>query len=280
MLLGRTGKEWVNILQQPMQNKDYKEFPSGNAVQLKYDGWWCAMICDNGAWHYLTSGGAVKLSRGDIPIVQGAVLVGEWMYGTNWAQTHHPGRFYAHDFYQEGERLVHLHQYSTRYRMLAEFLRDTFQGDESVIRLMITFPSSSTKYLAQTFCEGRNRLYEGLVYKSLMHHWGETFFRYKSTITMDYIATGFVEGGGRLRGTLGAIQGSFYGQNQSVVSIGGGFTDAQRNEIWKNRERLLGKVFEAKGFQLFASGSLRHPQFCRWREDKLPEKCVYEEKEN
>ena len=50
--------------------------------------------------------------------------------------------------------------------------------------------------------------------------------------------------------------------------VGGGFDDQQRAEIWNNQPLYLGKWFEIEARAKFESGSYRHPNFIRWRNDK------------
>jgi hypothetical protein len=41
-------------------------------------------------------------------------------------------------------------------------------------------------------------------------------------------------------------------------------------------ERLVGKVAVVEAWFQFPSGALRHPQFKRFRDDKLPQECLPE----
>jgi DNA ligase-1 len=88
---------------------------------------------------------------------------------------------------------------------------------------------------------------------------------------------GFIEGNGRLAGTLGSIIGGKYvnGTLTDTIHVGGGFTDAMRDDYWVNMYQYHGQVFEAEGRQLFDSGSLRHPRFLRWRDDVQPKEVIW-----
>jgi ATP-dependent DNA ligase len=44
---------------------------------------------------------------------------------------------------------------------------------------------------------------------------------------------------------------------------------------WRVRPGEVGKVAEVKGYGQYPTGALRHPQLLSWREDKLPEDCVF-----
>lgn len=57
-----------------------------------------------------------------------------------------------------------------------------------------------------------------------------------------------------------------------TVSVGGGFKQAQREEFWKNRESMIGKIIEVRYFQESENEqgkkSIRHPHFVQLRWDK------------
>ncbi len=52
-------------------------------------------------------------------------------------------------------------------------------------------------------------------------------------------------------------------------------SDADRLEYTENGDDYIGKVFTAKGNAWYPSGSIRHPKFKEWRDDKEPEECTY-----
>lgn len=63
--------------------------------------------------------------------------------------------------------------------------------------------------------------------------------------------------------TLGAINVSFEGIE---FSIGTGFTDAERAEVWSNRGKYLGKLAKFKYFPVGVKTAPRHPVFLGWRD--------------
>lgn len=82
----------------------------------------------------------------------------------------------------------------------------------------------------------------------------------------DLKIAGFDEGEGRLDGTLGRVKletsdGVFVGYS------GSGFTDAERDEIWNNKEEWLGRVVEIEARGLGTENKLRMPIFVRDRSD-------------
>lgn len=62
------------------------------------------------------------------------------------------------------------------------------------------------------------------------------------------------------KGVLGAVEASGYYEDgtEFTVSIGSGFTAAQREEYWRDRESLIGKYVK---FKYFATGSKDAPRF-------------------
>ncbi|MBZ9622927.1 hypothetical protein G9F71_008675 [Clostridium sp. FP2] len=61
--------------------------------------------------------------------------------------------------------------------------------------------------------------------------------------TCDIKIVGFEEGDGRLKGTLGAVVVQY---KDNVVNVGSGYTDAERKDIWENKDTLLGRIVEVK----------------------------------
>lgn len=64
-------------------------------------------------------------------------------------------------------------------------------------------------------------------------------------------------------GTLGALQVNFNGID---FNIGTGFDDAQRAEIWANRDAYIGKLAKFKHFPIGTKDAPRHPVFIGWRD--------------
>lgn len=114
--------------------------------------------------------------------------------------------------------------------------------------------------------------YEGGVLKDL-----DAQYQFKRSVSWSKIKffnsadlpiTGFQEGeaGSKHEGRLGAL----FVEDGTVAKskVGSGFTDAQRTEIWANRENLLGKTIEVKYQSLTPDSCLLFPVFLRFRDDK------------
>ena len=87
--------------------------------------------------------------------------------------------------------------------------------------------------------------------------------------TADLKIVGFEEGQGRNAGKLGAILVDFKG---GIVKVGSGFSDFDREYIWKNQNQYLGKIAEIQYFEITkdktGTESLRFPVWKHLRTDK------------
>jgi ATP-dependent DNA ligase len=112
--------------------------------------------------------------------------------------------------------------------------------------------------------------YEGLIWKDINapYKFGKrssSWVKEKHQAeTVDLVATEFVEGEGRLDGTLGKI-GLETADGHSVGATGSGFSDEQRDEVWENQDEYLGATLEVEA-EAFDE-ALRFPIFQRWRID-------------
>lgn len=66
------------------------------------------------------------------------------------------------------------------------------------------------------------------------------------------------------------------GELVSIGTVSSGLTDFYREDFAKNPQKYIGQVIECECMEL-KDGSLRHPIFKRFREDKNVEECKYEE---
>ena len=98
----------------------------------------------------------------------------------------------------------------------------------------------------------------------------KNLLKVKEMHTVDLRINGWEEGQGRLKGTLGKLTVAYY---NNTVGVGSGFSDAQREEIWKDPDSYIGKIIEVKYFEQTLDSrtkkpSLRFPVFMRVRDDK------------
>lgn len=250
-----------------------------SVIQPKYDGWFITLKCVEGKVEYVTRGAEVRHTA-TIDSSFNFILVGEWMYGTNWSQSHSAGRVYLHDVLIWNEDDLRKVPYWNRYENLEEFvqkLKPVLNVDIMESYFLEEDESFAEKVKAIWYKFVSTQGFEGLVFKQRNGLFGSLMGRKKNTFTIDYVCMSAVEGSGRISGKLGALIGGLWENGKLVArcSVGGGYSDGQREEYWAKKDELIGKVFEAYGNQVFSGGSLRHPNFLRWREDKPADECVW-----
>lgn len=123
--------------------------------------------------------------------------------------------------------------------------------------------------------------YEGFYEKKRSRNW----LKLKNEETEDLVVSGAFEGTGKYEGMLGGLICS---RNGVEVRVGGGFSDAQRTEFWTAYQEdklyfdghpelfgvevgpgdMLGRMIEVEFHEVTPDGSLRHPRFVRFRDDK------------
>jgi len=117
----------------------------------------------------------------------------------------------------------------------------------------------------------RGRGLEGLILKRLHGKYhprrNVDWMKMKGQEEADVIVTGVEEGTGKYEGMLGAIIVDFNGVK---VNVGSGFSDDQRQSLWKEHlsGELHGKVAEVWFHEVTPDKSMRHPRFKWFRDDK------------
>lgn len=239
-------------------------YPEYSIVSTKKDGWFAALAIHDGKMDVISSAGAICRT---VPVdVSGQyLLVAEWMIGTPRAMNPaENGKFYVHDIaISQGVDVTAL-SYPERWEQAACLLRSG--SLPSTMEMLPWYERGFTTTLWESTPDE-----EGLVLKQPLGFGNQLKgLKVKRVFEKDFVCISIGEGGGRLKGSMGAITGRDGAGGTS--SVGGGFSDTLRREIWEHRAEYIGKVFTAKG-NVYGGGnsSLRHPQFLRWREDKLPE---------
>mgnify|MGYP001564999932 CR=1 FL=1 len=116
--------------------------------------------------------------------------------------------------------------------------------------------------------------YEGSVLKAVegKYQWKRVSIKSGEMIKLkpfkdeDLEIVDIVEGEGKYEGSLGSIV--VRGNNVANTSVGSGFTDADRKEIWGNKNKYLGRTAQIKYFEISEDKVLRFPIFERIRTDK------------
>jgi DNA ligase-1 len=118
--------------------------------------------------------------------------------------------------------------------------------------------------------------FEGIMLKDLdakyeckrSHSW----LKIKPVITVDLTVVAVEEGTGKNQGKLGALICEGMDQDRNIrVNVGSGLTDEQREEIWSNKDSIIGQIVEIKADCVTKNQdsdetySLRFPRFERFR---------------
>ncbi len=122
------------------------------------------------------------------------------------------------------------------------------------------------------FAWAREHNHEGIIVKQpdapyeckRGYHW----MKIKPKATVDIPIIGFEVGTGRNARRLGAAICDLEGVE---VRVGTGWSDEDRTGVWLNQDQCLGLMIEVEYAEKTPDGSLRHPRFVRWRDDKNPE---------
>lgn len=105
------------------------------------------------------------------------------------------------------------------------------------------------------------------------------WLKIKPVITVDLTIVGLEEGTGKNEGKLGALICEGTDQDKFIrVNVGSGLTDEQRDEIWEDKDSVIGQIVEIKADCITRNQdsedtySLRFPRFERFRGFKIGDK--------
>lgn len=238
-----------------------------DTLQLKFDGWWCRLVVENGTFSMYSRAsdkypdGRLLKTGSAAPGFSG-VFIGEYMFGTNWAQD--PTRrekLFLFDAWKVGPVDLGLASYRDRFGAL-KAQQNYFPDWMSVVQVWhIGEFERIWREEVETF------RFEGVVFRKRVDDVGGFIIRQKRQATIDLIVLGFEEGEGKHAGRLGALLcGTKEKPTEAFARVGNGFSDSEREEIWSRPDLFKGKWLEAQGAGVFLStGLLRHPTFLRWR---------------
>ena len=185
--------------------------------------------------------------------------------------------------FSKDDKVPSKHNYTQRRQVLVDMLGH--YPKDYVVQLLPRYLASSEAEIHTLYESVRARGLEGLIikddapyYRRRNHAW----MKIKAEESTDVPIVGFEEGTGKYEGMLGAIIVAFdktchengaHGANHDHpdavrVNVGSGLSDSQRQSFWEDREALIGRVIEVEFHEITPDGSLRHPRFKRFRDDK------------
>jgi ATP-dependent DNA ligase len=249
-----------------------------DTVELKMDGIWGCMHISDGKYTIYSRTGKVK-QEGDIIHSNEYILLGEFMKGSHWGhKMGFDGHFFAFDCLKNRKEL-HKLQLKTRRKHMQKVLTDlvVMNGNHGWIRPLMNYPITEAYYLWRD--QVMRKGYEGLVAKKSNSFYGDVdaWARIKKTTEIDYMCIGFepADKDSKYAGQVGAVTGSLVDKPCKVQCSG--LSDKQRLLFTADPDTYLGRVFTATGHGWFPSGSVRHPKFSKWRDDKGMLECTYDQ---
>lgn len=163
--------------------------------------------------------------------------------------------------------------YSDRLKLLRELVNEVL-ADRAKYMDTPTDLAQNPAEVAEIYKKYLNNGMEGCMLKAQegKYQWkrvslksGE-MIKLKPFKSVDLEIIDVVEGEGKFEGTLGSIVVAV--SPGVTCSVGSGFNDAFRKEIWGNKSKFIGKTAEIKYFEVTEDNSLRFPIFERMRDDK------------
>lgn len=177
--------------------------------------------------------------------------------------------------------------YLKRRDVLGGFM--AFNDSPSIKQTLIEMASNAEEAQA-IYAKFRAQGLEGAIVKPLEGHYDKkrsrNWLKLKNEETEDLVITGAFEGTGKYEGLLGGL---ICDRNGVEVRVGGGFTDVQRKEFWEVYQKdvnatqvpgqpspfeLFNRMIEVEFHEVTPDGSLRHPRFVRFRDDKHDQKAA------
>lgn len=144
------------------------------------------------------------------------------------------------------------------------------------IRLVKMWPIHSVEEAMALFARVHADGEEGIIVKRPDGIWegkrSTAWLKVKGEETVDLVVKRIEAGteGDRFEHCMGNAWCDYTNSKGEVVevSIGGGWSEDQRKYFWENQSELIGRLIEVEYHEETQDGSLRHPRFKRFRDDK------------
>ena len=153
-------------------------------------------------------------------------------------------------------------------KMTKESSTERVAGQVEVIKRYLVRSDTEIQQIFKATIEAGH---EGLIVKPVDHKYAFKrsfdWMKLKAEESIDVPIVGAVEGTGKYQGTLGALVVDVDGVK---CNVGTGLSDSQRRTLWTQAigGTLIGRMVEVQYHVKTPDGSLRHPRFKRFRDDK------------
>ena len=156
---------------------------------------------------------------------------------------------------------------ATAYAVRRQVLEDLFKTvSGGPLKLLPRYLVSSVDEIHNLYQSVRASGLEGLIIKEPQaKYWrkrNHAWMKIKAEETLDLFVTGWEQGTGKYEGMIGALIVDHKGV---PVNVGSGLSDELRNE---DPDLIVGRMIEVEYHEVTPDGSLRHPRFKRFRDDK------------
>lgn len=164
--------------------------------------------------------------------------------------------------FSKDDKVPSKHTYVERRKVLEELLP---KGKSGPVHLLPRYLVSSEAEIHALYEAVRARGLEGLIIKTDSPYYrrrNHAWMKIKAEETLDLLVTGWEPGTGKYVGMIGALIVDHKGV---PVNVGSGLSDDLRQE---NPDEIVGRLIEVEYHEITPDGSLRHPRFKRFRDDK------------
>ena len=287
----------------PFGVEDY-DFRKGFVIEEKYDGIWVAVVKEKGKVTLYSRTGKSKtnaqlqslIKYAESVMPDDSILAGEMMFGSQkgteearllghhkvyvfdvlkWKGSDYIGKA-ALTFFERKkalkalmDELLLVHPDCGEWLDLAPFTVE-FCGRKVAKKLKAVLDAGGEGLIAKEI-EDQSPYIPGGKTKA--------WYKIKKAVTMDYVIMGYLKTESSdyaSRGWIGSIVCGLYEDGVLTKKVDvGSMSFNVRDRISRNQDYFIGSVIEVGGNEVFKHGSMRHPYFIRFRDDKDAKDCEW-----